>query len=214
MDVVWLLVAVLGTALVWWLTNPVLRHLPPPPDEHPDVYRGIATGATARIAALATLAGGVIAGTDTGAAWVWLPLWLVGGALGVVDARTMWLPLRLTQVLAAGVAIVVAVRSWQLGSTRPLVGAAMGAGVYLVILGSAWLARQMGFGDVRLGAAVGALCGLHGVTFTVWALFLGALLGAFWGILHARWHGDRPFAYGPSVLVGPFLALLLRSLTG
>ena len=94
--------------------------------------------------------------------------------------------------------------SWQQALARSGIGFAAGfGGLWLVsILGSlAFRKEAMGFGDVKLMGAIGALCGWQAVVF---ALIAGSFLGSFVGIALMAAHkrdlqGRIPF--------GPFLAI-------
>lgn len=82
-----------------------------------------------------------------------------------------------------------------------VVGMSVGAGLtYAIrwIAGVVFRKPAMGFGDVKLMAAIGAFLGWEKVLL---AFFLGCLLGAVVGVVHRRITGD------PYIFFGPFLAL-------
>jgi len=69
------------------------------------------------------------------------------------------------------------------------------------------------FGDVRLAGLIGAVAGSRGGAFALAAFFFGTLVGAAWALVQ-RWRKgtDEPFAYGPALLLGPLVALLVTRL--
>ena len=68
----------------------------------------------------------------------------------------------------------------------------------------------LGFGDVRLAGLLGVVAGTQGPGFVVWTFVLGTFTGAVWGLV-LRWRrkADGPFPYGPALLIGPLLALVI-----
>lgn len=45
----------------------------------------------------------------------------------------------------------------------------------------------------------------------MWSLLLGGVAGVGWGlIVRLRRGADGPFPYGPSLVMGPFLALIVQ----
>lgn len=92
---------------------------------------------------------------------------------------------------------------WLLALLRSVIGLCTGFGIlYLVaILGKlAYKKEAMGFGDVKLLGAVGALFGWKGALFT---LFGGAFLGSVIGVF-LIWRGKRELQ--GRIPFGPFLA--------
>jgi len=65
----------------------------------------------------------------------------------------------------------------------------------------------IGFGDVKLLAAIGAFLGPSGVLATV---FAASLLGLIWGVAHALFLRSltTPFGFGPHLAAGAFLVIL------
>ncbi|MEA5155204.1 prepilin peptidase [Raineyella sp.] len=234
--------AVILGVLVAVLTGPVLRRLPgrtpegsrlhdgdplpgpaaPPglfgeaiPDDAPPHYPALATrgfalacgglGAAASLTALAL------------APAPWLPLWLVWSTafalLVSIDARTTWLPLRLTHMVwgLGSVAVILALLplSGRAAAPADLVRVLLGglaSGLFYLVL---WrLGHGLGFGDVRISPLIGALGA--SVSWTGWwvALVAGSLLGALWGIARILTGRRGPFAYGPWMWLGPAASLL------
>lgn len=125
--------------------------------------------------------------------------------------RIMW-PTMTT--LGVGLAVAaLAGGGWEpLG--RALLGAVGGGGLYLVIA-LVSLARgslALGLGDVKLAVLLGAALGWFGWPELVVGVYGGFLVGGLWalGLLLVRrvsWKGH--FAYGPAMMVGALLGLLL-----
>lgn len=197
--------AAVATALLW---RPVLMALPEPVDPAKVPYRTLAGGRHALVAA------GCVAAACTGLAWVpraawpaWAGLATIGIALAVVDARTTWLPLRLTHALwaaaVAGVAVLAVTSGWRAAALAAAAAAASGTFFWLV-----WrLTGGLGFGDVRLAPVVGAAAGSVSVHHAAAALLLGTLLGALVGLARLALGRRGPFAYGPALVAGPWLAV-------
>lgn len=210
------LIAVLATAV---LVRPALRALPEPVGapgaEAKTPYAELPTGpfvaATTAASALACFA---VVGFAPPAWWLaWSALSTVCVVAVAVDAATTWLPRRLTNAAWFLAAPGIALQAWLTSDVGALVGAAVGAlacGVFF------WLfslpAGGIGFSDVRLMILVGAVTGAASPQLTWWAALLGTLLGVVHGIVHRLRQGATPFAYGPALLTGPFLALILLRL--
>lgn len=210
--------AVVLALAVLLLTAPVLRRLPEPPPDQADgkpTYASLATRRFTVVAAAAAFVAGLCAFSLTPAPhWVaWVALAGVNVVACAIDARTTWLPALLSRagwVVAAAGAVVVAVvdRSW-----TPLVAAAVGALVAGGFFHLFWLVTGgIGYGDVRLAATIGAVTALGSVALVGWSLLLGTVVGAVAGVVHRVVGGDGAFPYGPSLLAGPFLALVLGAL--
>jgi len=199
--------AAVATALLVLL---VLPRLPEPADrDGKPLYRDLATPAFAvSCAALAGLA----------AAVAWLtgppqiqPLWWVLSVLGVllavIDARTTWLPLRLTHAAwLAMAAAAVAVWAAAGGSTalRAAAGAALAGALFLGV----WFISRggIGFGDVRFAPLVGAAAASASWSVLIWALLLGSLAGAVHGLVRLALRRTGAFPYAPTMLIGAYLA--------
>ena len=156
---------------------------------------------------------------EAGCGLLWLASWLMFGptfdgllaalfcslmlVLAIIDATHLLLPDPLTW---GGIGLGLA-GSFVVGWTTPrdaVFGAAIGAGALLLLIGLWYLLRRvrgMGFGDVKMLAAVGAFLGIGGTLLT---LFLASLIGAFAGLLflvrgRLGWGSRLPF--------GVFLAI-------
>lgn len=146
------------------------------------------------------------------------PLWTVlavcGVLLAAIDARTTWLPLRLTR-LGWGLMALAAAASPLLGATvtdvlRTVGGATLAGSFYFLV----WLVTKggFGFGDVRFAPLLGAATASQSWTLLVWGLMLGNIVGAVHAVgrLVARRKGSFPYA--PSMLAGCYLAVLALQL--
>ncbi len=150
---------------------------------------------------------------EVGSGLLWLASWLEFGptfdglaaalfcslmlVLAVIDANHFLLPDALTW---GGIGLGLT-GSFVVTWTSPrdaLFGAAAGAGVLLLLIGLWYLLRRvrgMGFGDVKMLAAVGAFLGVGGALLT---LFIASLLGAASGVLlmargRLDWSSRLPF---------------------
>ena len=213
-----LLLVVVAALPVLLGTRAVLVRLPEPAEpEGKALYRALPTRRFVLVCTvLAALGAGLVAVTLPTATW---PLWwvLCGPALVLVavDARTTWLPLRLTHLVwaaTAGATVLAAL----LGGVALLARSAVGAGAAALLYLLLWrLSRGgLGFGDVRLAPVLGAAGAAVGWSTLVTMLLLGSLAGAAVGMVLALRGRRGAFAYAPSMLTGAFLACGLRVLSG
>lgn len=132
-----------------------------------------------------------------------------------VDARTTWLPRRLTTMIGIVAGVGVVIQAVLEASPWRLAGAlagALGLGAFFWVF---WrLTRGIGYGDVRLMTAVGLVVGAHSLQMTLVAVVLGTALGALWGLAYRVLRGPGFFPYGPPLLAGPFLALVFTAVQG
>ncbi len=207
-------VALLAALVIAACTAAILRRLPLPPDE-PDArpYAELISPrlfVTVLAASLVALLLSLLLSEPTH--WpVWVVMGTVGVLLAVVDAHTGFLPLRLTWwfgglVLAAVIAVSALVGNPLVVMIAVLCGS--GAGLLFRLL---WqIGGGLGFGDVRLVTVLGAATGATSVQLAVWSLLLGGVAGVVWGVVTRLRRGvDGPFPYGPSLVMGPYLALLV-----
>ncbi|MFZ0530818.1 MAG: prepilin peptidase [Propionicimonas sp.] len=209
-----ILLAVALAALTAGLAGPLLRWCPTPADADAAFSSLLSPRLRWALFATATGAGLVVFWLVAPAYWpAWAPLVSLGSLLALIDLRTTFLPLRLTYL---GTALALAgsgATAWWLGSWLPVLtaaaGGAMAAGFFWVL----WRVSrgQLGFGDVRLAGFIGVTCGASGLAGVWQALLLGTIAGALWGLV-VRWRrgADGAFPYGPALLLGPLLALLLN----
>ena len=71
-----------------------------------------------------------------------------------------------------------------------------------------WLASRggFGFGDVRFAPLVGAPAAAHSWSLLLWALLLGSVAGAVWGLVRMLRGRRGPYPYAPWLLAGGYLA--------
>jgi leader peptidase (prepilin peptidase) / N-methyltransferase len=202
-----------STVLAWVLVS----RLPEPVDGAGKVrYADLVTPGFVGGSALA-------AGAATAVGWLTLPvtvqpLWWVlatfGIVLAAVDARTTWLPLRLTRLAwatmaAAGLIAALLGGGW-LELLRAGGGAALAGLLYLVV----WrLSRGgFGFGDVRFAPLVGAATAAHSWSLLFLGLFAGSVVGAAYGGVRLVRRRAGPFPYAPAMLAGAYLACCISAL--
>jgi leader peptidase (prepilin peptidase) / N-methyltransferase len=163
------------------------------------------------------LGSALAAGAAAAVSWLTMPvpvqpLWWVLATLGVVlaavDHRTTWLPLRLTRLAWAAMAVAGLV-ALVLGAGWPaLARAGAGAGLAGLLYLLVWrLSRGgFGFGDVRFAPLVGAATAAHSWPLLVLSLFAGSVLGAAYGGMRLVRRRAGPFPYAPAMLAGAYLA--------
>lgn len=210
------LLALALAALVALLTPVLLRWLPEPPDEEEVAPFSELNSTPFRWAVLATgaVAGCLALGLTPSSFWaVWAPYTSLGALLALIDLRTTFLPLRLTYLTLGLAAAGVAVAAWLSGEWSPVLwAAASGAGAAALF----WLVwrfsgGRLGYGDVRLAGLIGVVAGSGGLVPAVWSILLGTVAGAVWGIVAGLRRGaNGEFPYGPPLMLGPLLALLVQ----
>ncbi|MBB4891562.1 leader peptidase (prepilin peptidase)/N-methyltransferase [Streptomyces olivoverticillatus] len=149
-----------------------------------------------------------------------LAVWLAAAPVAVLLAGVDWsvrrLPDVLTLPLAAGMAALLGVAALIPGAAgvwpRSLLGGLALGGGYLALhlLHSAGL----GFGDVKLAAALGCALGWYGW----WPLLLGTLAGLLLGSAYSWWLLAREgrgavMPLGPFMIAGAWLGILLGAWT-
>ncbi|MCL8015741.1 A24 family peptidase [Streptomyces sp. AS02] len=145
---------------------------------------------------------------------VWLLLAPVGVLLAVVDLRVRRLPDPLTLPLAAAALVLlglVALVPEHAGEWPTALWAALGLGAFYYVL---YLVNPggMGFGDVKLALAAGAVLGWYGWPTVMLGTFAGFLSGALygWGRVALRRAGRKSaIPFGPFLLGGAFVGLLI-----
>lgn len=200
------------------LTRPVLRRLPEPANgDGKPLYRDL--GSTAFC-----LSCGVLAGAAAALSWLSLPhyvqppwavLAILGVLLAAIDARTSWLPLRLTRaawLVMAGATVLAAFIGGGFGiALRAGAGAAIAGGLYLLVW---WLSRGgFGFGDVRFAPLLGAAAAAGSWALLWFTLLLGTVVGGLVGLLRLAQGRRGAFPYAPSMLVGAYAACTIALLT-
>lgn len=155
---------------------------------------------------------------NTAGEWLLLITWLISSvgllALLVYDFRWMLLPNKIvyptTAVAVAGrLAYIIFYESDKLMSLRNLVlSVAVSSGIFFllyVVSSGKWI----GFGDVRLGLATGALLGAPELSFLM--IFLASLLGTVYVLPHLARGKKKMTAklpYGPFLIVATAISLL------
>lgn len=150
---------------------------------------------------------------------VWLLAAPVGVLLALVDHRVHRLPDVLTLPLAAATAVLLGLAALLPGAagswpTALFGGLALGAAYFVLFLVNP---SGMGFGDVKLALALGAVLGWYGWSVLVVGAFAGLLYGAVYGLglVALRRAGRRSaIPLGPFMLGGAFTGLLLGGVAG
>lgn len=201
------------------LSGPVLRQIPEPMDD-PDAadkvpYSALATPWFGALVGLLSGASSLLAFHSVPAAHsvAWAALSAPGALAVSIDGVTTWIPRQLSWAIGAFAAAGVALAWMVTGDANVPLRAAIGT---LLIGGFFWLAWRLsgaiGFGDVRLMAAVGCVTAAYSTQLAMASVILGTSLGAIWGIVTRVRRGKVPFAYGPSLWAGAFLALVWPTL--
>ncbi|MCL7366306.1 prepilin peptidase [Streptomyces ardesiacus] len=185
---------------------------PGQPRRSADARYGPRTAPLALVTALVCAALAAATGTRPEVA-VWLLLAPVGVLLAAVDLKVRRLPDPLTLPLAGAALVLLGLAAlvpehageW---STALLGALVLGAGYLVLFLVNP---AGMGFGDVKLALAAGAVLGWYGWPTLMLGTFAGFLLGALYGgaLLVAR-RADRKTAipFGPFLVAGAFLGIL------
>ena len=172
-------------------------------------------GAPALATVTALVCAALAAATDTrpelGA---WLLLAPVGVLLAAVDVRVRRLPDPLTLPLAGAALLLlglVALVPEHAGDwpTALWAALALGAGYYVLHLINP---AGMGFGDVKLALAAGAVLGWYGWATVMLGTFAGFLFGALYGwgrVLLRRAGRESAIPFGPFLLGGVFVGVLI-----
>ena len=200
------------------LVRPVLRRLPEPADGLAmPIYRDLGSAGF-------LVACGVLAGVGAAVSWLSLPrfaqpMWSVLAILGVllaaIDARTSWLPLRLTRIAWLAMAVASLLAAFLGGSVwiavRAVAGATIAGGLYLIV----WLVSRggFGFGDVRFAPLLGAAAAAESWTLLWLTLMLGTVVGGLMGLLRLAQGRREAFPYAPSMLAGAYVACVVSLVT-
>jgi leader peptidase (prepilin peptidase) / N-methyltransferase len=147
--------------------------------------------------------------------------WLAacGVALAWIDAAVKRLPDALTAPAYAGTAGLLLLAAAAGGDWRDLLRAVLGglalAAAYLAL---AVISRSaIGLGDAKLAASLGTLTAWPGWRTLIAGAFAGFLLGAVYGaglLLSRRAHRKQHIPFGPFMIAGAFLALLVSAVPG
>ena len=190
-----------------------------PDRENPKWWRG-APAARGRLGVCAGTA--VVLGALAGIAGGWsalLPalvvLALAGAPLIVIDYEHHRLPDRLVLVVAGGgivgLSLTAAIQHEWHSYLRALGG---GAAAYAVLFVLAFIApRSFGYGDVKLGGALGVYLGWFGWYYVYYGIFAGFLLGSIVALVMIaarRATLKTAVAFGPMLIVGALLVMALH----
>lgn len=116
--------------------------------------------------------------------------------------------------LAVPLLVVAAAAEGDWGSLRDAI---LGAGVGWGTMHCIWWIQPggMGYGDVRLAGLIGLITGWLSIGHVLLALFMGFLIGSFWGMglmLAKRREGMKSkFQFGPALTLGAVAAVLFGS---
>jgi leader peptidase (prepilin peptidase)/N-methyltransferase len=139
-------------------------------------------------------------------------------ALAMIDLATYRLPDRIVLPALCVSIVWISIDALVGGNSEQIRAALAGSGVYFAILFLAHLVspRGMGFGDVKLAALMGLFLGavtgttLDAVVLVLWAMIVGFTIGTFAGLaILIRRRANRPFPFGPFLVVGTLVALLM-----
>lgn len=207
------LVAVLAA-----LATPALLRRLRPPEEQPDLdYRAVGTTRFGlAVFAIGFPISWLSLSLTTPDQWaLWAPFVGLGTVLGLIDARTTFLPLRLHYLTFALVAVGAALAAWWRCEPQLLgwaVGIALAATAGYALIW--WISGgELGFGDVRLASLIGFTTAATSPEVAMWGFLAGSIIGAGWAII-VRVRGRRAFAYGPSMLLGAPTGLVIAALLG
>jgi leader peptidase (prepilin peptidase) / N-methyltransferase len=197
----------------------LMRRIPEPVLDEGETKIPYAELASRRVAlwcgGSAAVAGGLLGWSlGTSAALpAWLALAVVGAVLGIIDARTRFLPSVIIWPSYLVVGLLLVIGSAVSGEWGALGRAAIAGVAGFAVFYLLWFvySKGIGFGDVRLSGLLSAALGWLGwgqlVTGLYGGFFLGAVLGV--GLTLAKVLRRREmFAFGPFMLVGALLGVL------
>lgn len=134
--------------------------------------------------------------------------------IAAIDVRTMLIPDRLVlPLLWAG--LLISVHRILVPPEQAILGATTGYALFWLIarVGERLAGRPvLGFGDVKLLAAIGAWLGVANLPDV---LFAGSLIGSVWGgllIMIGRQKRSDPLPFGPFLIAGALLAFCAHGL--
>jgi leader peptidase (prepilin peptidase) / N-methyltransferase len=147
--------------------------------------------------------------------------WLAGCcvALAWIDAAVRRLPDAFTAPAYVGTVGFLLLAAAAGGDWRDLLRAVLGG----LALAAAYLALAvisrgaLGLGDVKLAASLGTLTAWPGWRTLIAGAFAGFLLGAIYGaglLVSRRAHRRQHIPFGPFMIAGAFLALLVSAVPG
>ena len=168
------------------------------------------------VAALAALWPAIGATVAQRVDWAAAPAYLLLAWLSVVlvwiDADVHRLPNGLTYPAYPALAALLVAASVVLGDRRWIL-ALIGMALLLILFGLLWLLSrgQVGLGDVKWAGAIGLALGWLGPDALLIGTMATFLVGGVWAIVLMVFRGatgKTPFAYGPAMCIGAFIAIL------
>lgn len=210
--------AALAAGVLAALGPAVLTRLPEPAQPDPDKIPYAALAGKRLLwlwlAIGAAVSAGLLAAVLDGSWFVpmWVALISAGVLLAYIDWHTRLLPYLIVWPLNLAVLILAVLGAGMEGDWHLLGHAVIGgAAVWIVfrILHQV-SASGLGYGDVRLGFALGVALGTLGAGATIWGLWLGFVLGAVCSMILARLKVVDPkaFAFGPYLLLGTLIGAM------
>lgn len=161
--------------------------------------------------AVGGLAAAALLSTDPASRIILAPLAVSGPWLAAVDFDVMRLPNRVlgvTALLTAGAILAVTLTGGgPPAAIQALIGAGVAGGMFAVIHFAS--KGEMGFGDVKLAAIIGAGLGPLGLGHVCAALLAGSAAALIW--IKTTKHTGRHLPYGPWLLAGAWIAALIPS---
>jgi len=212
--------AALCAGALGWIGRPVLVLLPDSADADPQTPSNRSISRAPRLAWwLAGVAAALIVVVTFSVPLFVLPAWIVvcgvGTWLAYIDWRTQLLPTRIIVPLWAVTFVIILLEAWLASDVwivlRALAASALGYGFFYLFW---WMATKrrpgsFGFGDVRFSAPLALALGSVGVHAALVGLYMGFVVGAVVGVtMKLRGHTGG-FAFGPSMLVGAVLGLVI-----
>ncbi len=132
-------------------------------------------------------------------------------ALSTIDWEHQILPDSLTLGLLWLGLLINAHFQWFASPTNAIIGAALGYVFLWLIFQGYFLLRGkegLGFGDLKLLAALGAWVGWSLLPFVVFVASVLGIIGAMLSIIRLRQGTDVPIAFGPYLAIAGWIALL------
>ena len=161
--------------------------------------------------AVGGLAAAAVFSADPASRLILAPLAVSGPWLAAVDFDVMRLPnrvLAVTALLMAGAILTVALTgAGPSVAIQALIGGAVAGGTFAVIHFAS--NGEMGFGDVKLAALIGAGLGPLGIGHVCLALLAGSAAALIW--IKGTTHRGSHLPYGPWLLAGALIAALVPS---
>lgn len=147
----------------------------------------------------------------TAALWPALIAFLAFAApMAITDAREFRLPLWLNLGLVGSAALLLPIASIWVGGAH-LIMAAVTAVIVTVLMGLLFMLARggLGFGDVILVAGLGAYGGFASPAMALGGMWIGCLGTLIWAITRRLRGITGPTPFGPGLIIGTALAMLI-----